>query len=113
MSPTRYNSSIEKIYEVDRTEEFSKWLMSLKDEVAKGIIAARIERLGYGNLGDSDYVCDGLNEMRVHYGAGYRLYWFRTEKKFVLLAYGGNKSTQKRDIKKAKRIMNTYKKEQR
>ena len=101
----------EKVYEVEKTDEFSNWLTELKDGVARVNIASRIARVEEGSIGDNEYLGGGLNEMRVHCGAGYRLYWFRTGKKVILLAYGGSKSSQRRDIKKARKLMQAYKEE--
>ena len=103
--------NVEKVYEVEKTDEFSSWLAGLKDSVARVNIASRIARVEEGSIGDNEHLGDGLNEMRVHCGAGYRLYWFRAGKKIILLAYGGSKSSQKRDIKKARKLMQVYKEE--
>jgi len=113
MSSTGYNDEAEKIYEIEKTKEFDKWFDKLKDESAKAVIAERIERFEGGNIGDSRHIENGLNELRIHCGAGYRVYWFRIGEKVVLLAFGGDKSTQKRNIKKAQKIMMAYREEQR
>ncbi len=93
------------MYTILRTEIFSAWLDGLADERAKARIAARILSAANGNLGDCEPVGDGVSEMRVHYGPGYRLYFARHGKTIYLLLCGGDKSSQKRDIKRAKAIL--------
>jgi putative addiction module killer protein len=90
--------------EVQKTDEFDNWLSGLTDQKAKAKIVSRIERLGFGNPGDVKPVGDGLSEMRVPYGPGYRVYYKQTDKTVVLLLCGGDKSTQAKDIKRAKEI---------
>ncbi len=88
--------------EVQKTEVFDEWLSRLADQRAKAKI--RIERLGLGNPGDVKPVGDGISEMRVPYGPGYRVYFKQTDKAVILLLCGGDKSTQAKDIKRAKEI---------
>jgi putative addiction module killer protein len=90
--------------EVQKTDEFDEWLSKLADQKAQAKIASRIERLGLGNPGDVKPVGEGVSEMRVPYGPGYRVYFKQTDKAIVLLLCGGDKSTQQRDIKRAKEI---------
>jgi putative addiction module killer protein len=90
--------------EVRKTEVFDEWLSRLADQRAKAKIASRIERLGLGNPGDVKPVGDGISEMRVPYGPGYRVYFKQTDKAVILLMCGGDKSTQAKDIKRAKEI---------
>jgi putative addiction module killer protein len=90
--------------EVQKTDEFDEWLLGLVDQKAQAKIASRIERLGLGNPGDVKPVGEGVSEMRVAYGPGYRLYFKHTGKTIVLLLCGGDKSTQEKDIKRAKDI---------
>ena len=90
--------------EVQKTDEFDVWLSSLADQKAQAKIASRIERLGYGNPGDVKPVGGGISEIRVSYGPGYRVYFKQTGKTVVLLLCGGDKSTQEKDIKRAKEI---------
>ncbi|MEO8649222.1 MAG: type II toxin-antitoxin system RelE/ParE family toxin [Acidobacteriota bacterium] len=87
------------------TDEVDEWLVSLKDHIGKARIIARIRSAEAGNFGDSSPVGDGISEMRIHYGPGYRLYYCRRQKLVYLLLCGGDKSTQKRDIRDAKRIL--------
>jgi putative addiction module killer protein len=90
--------------EVRKTEVFDEWLSRLADQRAKAKIASRIERLGLGNPGDVKPVGDGISEMRVPYGPGYRVYFKQTDKAVILLLCGGDKSTQAKDIRRAKEI---------
>jgi len=96
---------------VRRSSIFIRWLKRLKDRVAKALIVARIKRLEEGNPGDSDPIGEGLSEMRIHYGPGYRVYFKNTGKEIIILLCGGDKSTQQSDIIKAKRIAKHYKEE--
>jgi putative addiction module killer protein len=90
--------------EVQKTEEFAEWLSNLTDQKALAKIVSRIERLGLGNPGDVKPVGEGVSEMRVSYGPGYRVYFKQTGKSIVLLLCGGDKSTQDKDIRRAKEI---------
>lgn len=89
------------------TSEFSNWLTALRDPIAKARIAHRIRSAEQGNFGDCEPVGDGISEMRIHVGAGYRVYYTRRGEVIYLLLCGGNKSSQKRDIKHAKDILKT------
>jgi putative addiction module killer protein len=93
--------------EVFRTATFIKWLKKLKDRIAKFRIAARISRLREGNTGDSVPIGEGVSEMRIHYGPGYRVYFKDTGKHIIILLCGGDKSTQQADIAKAKELAKT------
>ncbi|MEQ1605873.1 MAG: type II toxin-antitoxin system RelE/ParE family toxin [Pyrinomonadaceae bacterium] len=88
-----------------RTPEFDAWLAKLRDPIAKARIIARIRSAEAGNFGDCEPVGDGISEMRIHVGAGYRAYFCRRGSVIYLLLCGGDKSTQKRDIREAKRIL--------
>jgi putative addiction module killer protein len=92
------------MFEVQKTEEFDIWLSGLVDQKALAKIVSRIERLGLGNPGDVKPVGGGVSEMRVAHGPGYRVYFKQTDKTIVLLLCGGDKSTQQKDIKRAKEI---------
>ena len=85
----------------ERTEEFDDWLADLKDKVGRARIILRIRSAEHGNFGDCEPVGEGVFEMRVHFGPGYRAYYTRRTKVVYLLLLGGDKSTQKRDIKRA------------
>ena len=92
--------------EVRETRVFVTWLSGLHDRRAIARINIRIRRLEMGNPGDSKSVGDGVYEMRVDYGPGYRVYYIHMGKAVVILLCGGDKSTQDHDIKAAKSIAN-------
>lgn len=92
-----------------RTPEFDTWLQALRDPVGKARIIARIRSAEAGNFGDCESVGDGVSEMRIHYGPGYRVYYCRDGEVVYLLLCGGDKSTQKRDTKQAKSLYKTLK----
>ena len=92
------------MFEVQKTDEFDNWLSALADQRAVAKIASRIERLGLGNAGDVKPVGEGVSEMRLSYGPGYRIYYKQTGKTIVLILCGGDKSSQASDIKRAKEI---------
>jgi putative addiction module killer protein len=83
---------------------YAKWIKNLRDERARYRINARIERLKQGNSGDARPVGEGVSEMRIDYGPGYRVYYKNTGKEIVVLLCGGDKTTQDEDIKRAKTI---------
>jgi putative addiction module killer protein len=84
-----------------RTGEFDAWLTGLKDKVGLARIIQRIRSAEYGNFGDCEAVGSGVSEMRIHVGPGYRVYFTRRGEVIYLLLLGGDKSSQKRDIKRA------------
>lgn len=86
---------------VRQTEEFVAWLDDLKDKRAQVRIAARLRQVEAGNLGDWQPVEGEVSELRVHYGPGYRLYFTRRGNVIVVVLSAGDKSTQKRDIRRA------------
>jgi len=90
--------------EVRKTEIFTKWLINLKDRKAKARIQARIDRVEMGNFGDVSPVGEGVSELRIFYGPGYRVYFVKRNSVVVILLSGGDKSSQKSDIAKAKEI---------
>jgi putative addiction module killer protein len=87
-----------------RTKEFDIWLSSIRDVVAKTHIVARVHRAQNGNFGDVESIGNGLSEMRVHVGSGYRIYFARQGDVVYLLLLGGNKNTQPKDIARAKKL---------
>ena len=93
------------MYTILRSDVFARWLDALADERAKARIAVRIISAEKGNFGDCAPVGDGISEMRVHFGPGYRMYFTRRGKVVYLLLCGGDKATQKRDIKRAKAML--------
>ncbi len=90
--------------EIRRAERFISWLSSLRDARAVAKIAIRIKRMGNGNFGDVAPVGEGVNEMRINYGPGYRVYFVQRGEVVVILLCGGDKSTQSRDIAAAKAL---------
>jgi putative addiction module killer protein len=92
------------MYSLLRTENFSDWLSSLEDDTGKAQILDRLNRAALGNFGDCAPVGEGVSEMRIHQGPGYRVYCARRGLVVYVLLCGGNKSSQKRDITKAKRM---------
>ena len=87
---------------------FRNWLMDLKDRTARARIRVRINRLRLGNFGDIKSVGAGVNELRIPYGPGYRVYFGKSESKVVILLCGGDKSSQSKDIKIAKQYWIDY-----
>jgi putative addiction module killer protein len=87
--------------EIRKTNHFAKWIDSLQDIRARACIQARIERLAMGNPGDAKPVGEGISEMRIDYGPGYRVYYIQHERTVIILLAGGDKSTQAKDIKAA------------
>lgn len=84
--------------------EFTKWLNDLTDTTVRGVIVARIKRLECGLMGDIAPVGDGVSELRIHLGAGWRVYLTQRGAQLVVLLVGGSKRTQKSDIKRAKAL---------
>lgn len=98
MYPILYNPHMKIIY---ITNTFDRWLADLRDRQAQRRIYARIKRAEMGNFGDSAPVGEGISEMRIHYGPGYRVYFAQRGVEVVILLAGGDKSTQSKDIKTA------------
>lgn len=94
--------------EIIRSETFSDWLSSLKDSRARSRVLARIDRMREGNFGDAEPIGDGLSEARIHYGPGYRVYFMQQGDVIVVLLCGGDKSSQNKDIKQARRIAKAW-----
>ena len=92
------------MYRVLQTETYRKWFKKLKDNVAKTSITWRLERLKAGNLGDSKSVGEGVFELRINVGKGYRIYFINKETEIIILLSGGDKTSQDEDIKKAKKM---------
>jgi putative addiction module killer protein len=90
------------MYTLIRSSHFDDWLSSLSDQKAKARILARLNSAAHGNFGDCEPVGEGVSKMRVHVGAGYRIYHIRTEMTVYVLLTGGDKSSQKKDIARAK-----------
>lgn len=90
--------------EIRKTNAFVEWLDSLSDTHARARVQARIERLAAGNPGDVQPVGEGVSELRIDYGPGYRVYFKRRGRELIILLAGGDKSTQAKDIKAALRL---------
>ena len=88
-----------------RTPEFDTWLKALRDPIAKARVIARVRSAEAGNLGDCAPVGDGISEMRIHVGPGYRLYYCRRGEITYLLLCAGDKSSQQKDIRTAKSLL--------
>jgi putative addiction module killer protein len=93
-----------KMIEIRKTENFTKWIDGLNDIRARARILVRIERLAAGNPGDVKAVGEGVSELRIDYGPGYRVYYKKQGQKLVILLAGGDKNTQAKDIKTALRL---------
>lgn len=94
--------------ELKQTETFRKWRAGLKDDRAKALIASRLDRLAFGHWGDAEPVGNGISELRIHYGPGYRIYIRKQDSTMIVLLCGGDKSTQGKDIKTAKRLSDQW-----
>lgn len=94
-----------------RSEEFDIWLAALKDRKGRARIVERIRSAERGNFGDCEPVGEGVSEMRIHFGPGYRVYFTRRGEVVYLLLLGGDKSSQKRDISRAIQMARTLDKE--
>lgn len=90
--------------EIRKTDLFAKWLNGLRDVQARARILVRISRLADGNPGDAHSVGEGVSELRIDYGPGYRVYYKQRGRETVILLAGGDKSSQPRDIKAALRL---------
>ena len=88
---------------------FTNWLESIQDLGTQGRIGRRLERLANGNFGDCRSIGDGVFELRIHFGPGYRIYFGELDDTIVLLLCGGDKSSQERDIRRAKTYWLQYK----
>jgi len=90
--------------EIRKTEIFAAWIDSLEDIRGRARIQARIERLAMGNPGDVKPVGEGVSEMRIDHGPGYRVYYIKSERTVIILLAGGDKKSQGKDIKTALRL---------
>jgi putative addiction module killer protein len=94
--------------ELKQTETFRKWRMRLKDERARALIASRLDRLAFGHTGDVGPVGEGISELRIHHGPGYRIYFQKRGNTVLVLLCGGDKGSQSKDIMTAKRLANEW-----
>jgi len=92
------------MYMIKQTDLFSKWLTKLKDIQAKVSILRRIERVREGNFGDYKSIGTDVSELRITAGPGYRIYYTKKDDEIIILLVGGDKSTQSKDIQKAKQL---------
>lgn len=95
--------------EIIKTSVFDEWLSELRDRTARARIEVRIRRLSFGNPGDVKPVGEGISEMRISYGPGYRVYYLQHGPMLVVLLCGGDKSTQEKDIEDAKGLAKEWK----
>jgi putative addiction module killer protein len=96
----------------DGREPFTEWLDTLRDKVAQARIRIRLRQIQTGNFGDCEPIGEGVSELRVHIGAGYRVYFGRYGKSVVILLCGGDKRSQAADIKQAKALWMEWKRRQ-
>lgn len=96
------------MYEILKSDTFDTWLGNLRDKQAVARINARLRRASLGNLGDVAPVGDAVSEMRIFYGPGYRLYFIREGKALIVLLCGGDKSTQAKDIQRARQLAQSW-----
>ncbi len=90
-----------RIFEIEQTEPFRRWLKDLRDQNAYTRIRMQIGRLQHGQFGDVRPVGEGVSEVRMHFGPGYRIYFYRRGEKIIMLLAGGDKSSQATDIRQA------------
>ena len=94
-----------QVNEIRQTAEFAKWFKKLRDKNAQARINVRIRRVELGNFGDTKSLGDNVSELRIPYGPGYRLYYTIKDEVIVILLCGGDKSSQRSDISKAKQLV--------
>lgn len=94
-----------------QTEIFRKWRLRLRDQRIRALIASRLDRLAFGNACDVRPVGQGVSELRIDHGPGYRIYFVKRGKTIIILLSGGDKSTQAKDIKMAKRLAAEWREE--
>ena len=90
--------------DIQQTEVFRKWRLRLKSEQVRALIASRLDRLAFGHAGDVEPVGEGVSELRIHHGPGYRVYFQKRGATIIILLCGGDKGTQVKDVKTAKRL---------
>jgi putative addiction module killer protein len=94
-----------------QTEIFRKWRLRLRDQRIRALIASRLDRLAFGNAGDVRPMGQGVSELRIDHGPGYRIYYVKRGETIIILLSGGDKSTQAKDIKRAKQLAAEWRKE--
>ena len=101
-----YPNEDRKMYRIEKTVEFDKWLRKLKDLRAKAKILFRIQKIENDEyFGDFEPIGDGIRELKIDYAKGYRVYFKESDGKIIILLIGGDKSTQQKDIERAKEIL--------
>ena len=95
--------------QIQQTEAYAQWFSGLRDRIARARIDIRIRRLSLGNAGDAKPVGDGVSELRVDHGPGYRVYFVQRGEVVIVLLAGGDKSTQDKDIRNAKALAKNLK----
>ena len=99
------------MYSIEKTVEFDKWLRKLKDLRARAKILFRIQKIENDeHFGDCEPVGNGIRELKIDYAKGYRIYFIESDRKIIILLVGGDKSTQQKDIDRAKEILKRIKK---
>ena len=96
------------MYIIKKTDEFMRWLTKLRDLRARALVYKHITRMEIGSLGVHKSIGDSISELKIDYGPGYRLYYTKKNDVVILLLIGGDKSTQQKDIEKAKRLAKEY-----
>ena len=100
------------MYIIEKSDEFDKWLRKLKDLRAKAKILFRIQKIENDeHFGDCESVGNGIRELKINYAKGYRVYFKESDGKIIILLIGGDKSTQSKDIERAKEILKRIKKQ--
>jgi len=89
------------MFQLVQTQVFSKWLRGLRDPIGRAHVQKRLDQLALGHFGDVKPVREGVSEMRIHYGPGYRVYFMRQHRAVIVLLAGGEKDSQLRDIRQA------------
>ena len=92
------------MFSIKYLPEFTTWLNDLSDNTVRGVLVARVKRLERGLMGDVESIGEGVSELRIHVGAGWRIYFTQRNTQIIVLLVGGSKRTQKRDIKRAKEL---------
>jgi len=96
------------MFEIIQSKEFAKWFLGIRDQKTREAVLIRMGRIQNGLLGDAKPVGEGVSEARIHYGAGYRLYFIKNGAEIIVMLGGGDKSSQERDILKAKKIASEW-----
>jgi len=97
------------MYSLRQTDRFAKWESSLSDQKVRAAIAARLSRISFGLMGDVKHIGEGVQEIRIHHGPGYRVYFAIKGNDIIILLCGGEKKTQERDISIAKELARYWK----